>query len=44
MSIDVQNVSKRFGAFVALDSISFSVPAGELVARIWSEASRLLQT
>jgi len=32
MSIDVQNVSKRFGAFVALDSISFSVPAGELVA------------
>jgi len=32
MSIEVQNVSKRFGLFVALDHVSFSVPAGQLVA------------
>src|SRR5438132_14140462 len=32
MSIDVKNVSKRFGGFVALDSVTFSVPAGQLVA------------
>jgi len=32
MSISVQNVSKRFGSFVALDNVSFSVPAGQLVA------------
>jgi sulfate transport system ATP-binding protein len=32
MSIEVQHVSKRFGDFVALDDVSFSVPPGELVA------------
>src|SRR5437016_13639090 len=32
MSIEVQNVSKRFGGFEALKNISFSVPAGQLVA------------
>jgi sulfate transport system ATP-binding protein len=32
MSIEVQHVSKRFGAFDALKDISFSVPAGQLVA------------
>jgi len=32
MSISVQNVSKRFGNFVALENVSFSVPAGQLVA------------
>jgi sulfate/thiosulfate transport system ATP-binding protein len=32
MSIEVQRVSKRFGDFVALDDVSFSVPPGELVA------------
>jgi sulfate transport system ATP-binding protein len=32
MSIEIQNVSKRFGAFDALKNISFSVPAGQLVA------------
>jgi sulfate transport system ATP-binding protein len=32
MSIEVQRVSKRFGSFVALDDVSFSVPPGELVA------------
>jgi sulfate transport system ATP-binding protein len=32
MSISVQNVSKRFGNFVALENVSFNVPAGQLVA------------
>ena len=32
MSIEVQHVSKRFGEFVALHDVSFSVPPGELVA------------
>jgi sulfate transport system ATP-binding protein len=32
MSIEVQHVSKKFGGFVALDDVSFSVPPGELVA------------
>src|SRR5689334_8252487 len=32
MSIAVQHVSKRFGSFVALDDVSFEVPAGQLVA------------
>ena len=32
MSIEVQHVSKKFGNFVALDDVSFSVPPGELVA------------
>src|SRR5260221_797111 len=32
MSISVQSVSKRFGSFVALENVSFKVPAGQLVA------------
>jgi sulfate/thiosulfate transport system ATP-binding protein len=32
MSIDIRNVSKTFGRFVALRDVSFEVPAGELVA------------
>ena len=32
MSIQVQNISKRFGDFVALDNISLDFPSGELVA------------
>ncbi len=32
MSIAVQNISKRFGDFVALDNVSLDFPAGELVA------------
>jgi sulfate transport system ATP-binding protein len=32
MSIEVRNVSKRFGAFDALKDVSFTVPAGQLVA------------
>ncbi|HEX7036455.1 MAG TPA: sulfate ABC transporter ATP-binding protein [Pseudomonadales bacterium] len=32
MSIEVRNVCKRFGSFVALDDVSLSLPRGELVA------------
>ncbi|HEX5361235.1 MAG TPA: sulfate ABC transporter ATP-binding protein [Fluviicoccus sp.] len=32
MSIEVKNISKRFGDFVALDNISLEFPSGELVA------------
>jgi len=32
MKIDVRHVAKRFGRFVALDDVSFSVGSGELVA------------
>src|SRR5258706_10445181 len=32
MSIEVKNVSKRFGGFDALQDVTFTVPAGQLVA------------
>jgi sulfate/thiosulfate transport system ATP-binding protein len=32
MSIEVKNISKRFGNFVALDNVTLDIPAGELVA------------
>lgn len=32
MSIEVKNINKRFGAFVALDNVSLNFPAGELTA------------
>jgi sulfate/thiosulfate transport system ATP-binding protein len=32
MSISIQNISKRFGNFVALDGINLEIPTGELVA------------
>lgn len=32
MSIEIQNLYKRFGDFVALDHISLNIPAGQLVA------------
>jgi sulfate transport system ATP-binding protein len=32
MSIEVQNINKRFGQFVALNNISLNFPAGELTA------------
>ena len=32
MAIEVRNVSKGFGNFVALNNVSFTVPPGELVA------------
>ena len=32
MSIEIRNISKRFGNFVALDNINLNIPTGELVA------------
>ncbi|NMG27715.1 sulfate/molybdate ABC transporter ATP-binding protein [Aromatoleum evansii] len=32
MSIEIRNISKRFGNFVALDDLSLDIPTGELVA------------
>ncbi len=32
MSIAIRNVTKRFGAFTALDALSLDIPSGELVA------------
>lgn len=32
MSIEVRNITKRFGNFVALDNVSLEIPTGELVA------------
>jgi ABC-type tungstate transport system substrate-binding protein len=32
MSIEVKNITKRFGSFTALDNISLEIPTGELVA------------
>ncbi|WP_020523971.1 sulfate/molybdate ABC transporter ATP-binding protein [Catelliglobosispora koreensis] len=32
MSIEIKNVNKRFGDFVALDNVSVSIPSGQLTA------------
>ena len=32
MSIEVRNIQKRFGNFVALDNVSLNFPQGELTA------------
>ena len=39
MSITAQNVTKRFGAFTALDNVSVDCPAGELVALLGPSGS-----
>src|ERR1700730_13400078 len=39
MSIEVRNVSKRFGNFDALISVSFTVPSGQLVALLGPSGS-----
>ena len=39
MAIEVRNVSKAFGAFVALADVSFSVSSGELVALLGPSGS-----
>src|SRR5262245_13267352 len=39
MSITAQNVSKRFGQFVALDNVSVECPAGQLVALLGPSGS-----
>jgi sulfate/thiosulfate transport system ATP-binding protein len=39
MSIQVQNVSKRFGNFVALDNVELTIEPGELVALLGPSGS-----
>ena len=39
MSITAQNVSKRFGDFVALDNVTVECPAGQLVALLGPSGS-----
>jgi sulfate transport system ATP-binding protein len=39
MSIEVRNVTKSFGSFVAVDDVSLSVPTGELVALLGPSGS-----
>src|SRR4051794_30715268 len=39
MSITIDNISKRFGAFVALDNVSLEVPEGGLLALLGPSGS-----
>ena len=39
MSIEVRNVTKAFGSFVAVDDVSITVPGGELVALLGPSGS-----
>jgi sulfate/thiosulfate transport system ATP-binding protein len=39
MSIEVRNISKNFGSFVALDNVSLDIPTGELVALLGPSGS-----
>jgi sulfate/thiosulfate transport system ATP-binding protein len=39
MGIEVRNISKRFGGFVALDNVSLEIPDGELVALLGPSGS-----
>ena len=39
MSIEIRNVTKRFGSFTALDDISLEVPTGQLVALLGPSGS-----
>jgi sulfate transport system ATP-binding protein len=39
MRIDIQNISKRFGAFTALDDVSLEVPEGSLTALLGPSGS-----
>jgi sulfate transport system ATP-binding protein len=39
MSIEIENISKQFGTFTALDDINLSIPSGELVALLGPSGS-----
>src|SRR5882757_7458432 len=39
MSIEVRNINKKFGSFVALDNVSLDIPTGELVALLGPSGS-----
>ena len=39
MSIEVRNITKRFGAFTALDNVSLNIESGELVALLGPSGS-----
>ena len=39
MSIEVRNITKKFGSFTALDSVSLEVKPGELVALLGPSGS-----
>ena len=39
MSVEVKNVTKKFGSFTALDNVSLKVESGELVALLGPSGS-----
>jgi sulfate transport system ATP-binding protein len=39
MSIEVRNIGKNFGKFVALDDVTLNIPTGELVALLGPSGS-----
>jgi sulfate transport system ATP-binding protein len=39
MSIEIKNISKQFGSFIALQDVSLDIPAGELVALLGPSGS-----
>jgi len=39
MSIDIENISKRFGSFTALSDVNLAIPTGELVALLGPSGS-----
>ena len=41
-ALEITNLQKRFGNFVALDQVSLDFPAGELVARLMAETEDAL--
>ncbi len=39
MSIEIENITKQFGSFTALNDVSLSIPSGELVALLGPSGS-----
>src|ERR1043165_3252606 len=39
MSIEAQNITKKFGQFAALDDVSLKIPSGDLVALLGPSGS-----